>query len=168
MLHAYTRRHPPVLARRHDLRTVFKNGSGGSHTTDQAHIATQRSRKLIKKRWLTCGALIAYNLHRKNFERHPDGSRRRLEPCVRDPGWLRRPLRLHCAVLESGHTAILELGRRQINRNDCDQDSSAADDHSKKSNAELENPVPCGGRSTSLKHCLVTLAGNWGTCGPNP
>jgi hypothetical protein len=83
-----------------------------SHTRSGAHCG-QRSRKLIKKRW------------------------RRLEPRVRDPGWLRRPSRLHCAILESGHTAILELSRRQINRNNCDQDSNAADDHSNKSNAEL-------------------------------
>jgi hypothetical protein len=75
------------------------------------------------------------------------GSLRRLESCVLHPGRFRRPLRLddailefgflHSSILESGYAAILELGCRQVNRCTRDQESSAADHHSGKSNAEV-------------------------------
>jgi hypothetical protein len=46
---------------------------------------------------------------------------------------------LHSSILEAGHAAILELGCRQVNCYTRDQESSAADHHSEKSNAELRH-----------------------------
>jgi hypothetical protein len=76
-----------------------------------------------------------------------DESLRRLGSRVLLPGRFRRPLRLDDAILEfgclhslimgSGHAAILELGCRQVNRHTRDQESTAADHHSEKSNAKL-------------------------------
>jgi hypothetical protein len=86
----------------------------------------------------------AFGLH---CRQETDGSLRRLESCVLHPGRFRRPLRLddailefgflHSSILESGYAAILELGCRQVNRCTRDQESSAADHHSGKSNAEV-------------------------------